>query len=157
MRFSLFLLYPLYTAALGLVMLAIVPRESIRHLVPFALVFGAVFNAFWMLLFGSLLGLASYSNFNPFGAFGIPFFPPLAWTFFFIVYLYLLPDKFPWNYGFTVMAALYSTIFSHVLQNLQIFSWRIEGVWLPLGVYLIWMFAATLIYQKYFQDMNTYS
>jgi hypothetical protein len=156
-KFPLFLLYPLYTSVIALVMLAVVPRESIRRLVPFALLFGAVFDGIWLLLLGGVLGIARYINFSPFGVLGIPFFPPLAWTFFFVLYLYLLPDKSPWNYGFSVTSAIYATMFSNVLQNLQLFEWRGNRLLLPLAVYLIWMLAVTLIYQKYFKETKIHS
>lgn len=143
----LYLVYPLYTGILGLVMLAVVPRERIRELVPYALVFGAVLDFLIILVLGNYFNAFSYINYGPFGFLGIPFFPLLAWTFFFIIYLHLLPRRFPWNYIFTIAAAAYSVIFSNVLQNLGIFLWQTSRLLTPVVLYLAWMFFVTYTYQ----------
>ena len=145
----LYLLYPLYTAGIFLVMLAVVPRERIRRLVPYALLYGAVGDFVWLLILG-YLGIAGYINYGPFGFLGMPFFPLLAWTFFFIIYLHLLPERYPWNYLFTLSAAAYSLIFSNVLQNLGIFAWRTGRLVAPPVVYLTWLILVTYIYQNLF-------
>ena len=155
MTFPQYLLYPTYTAVIGLVMLAVVPKGKIRQLVPFAVLFGGLGDFLWLLLLG-FLGIGGYINFGPFGFLGMPFFPPLAWTFFFIIYLYLLPDKFPWNYIFTLAGAGYSLVFSNVLQNLGIFQWRAGRFWVPFLIYVTWMLAVTYTYQYFFKDTKTH-
>ena len=145
----LYLLYPIYTAGIFLIMLAVVPRERIRRLVPYALLYGAVGDFAWLLILG-YLGIAGYINYGPFGFLGMPFFPLLAWTFFFIIYLHLLPERYPWNYLFTLSAAAYSLIFSNVLQNLGVFVWRTGRLVAPAVVYLTWMILVTYTYQNLF-------
>jgi hypothetical protein len=136
-------------------MFAVVPRDSIRRLVPYAIVFGGIVDAFWLLTLTYWLGIAAYINFGPFGFLGIPFFPLLAWSFFFITYLYLLPEKYPWNWVFTITAAGFSIIFSNVLQNLGIFVWRTNRLAVPMIVYLTWMIFATYTYQRFFAASKT--
>ena len=74
-KMPLYLVYPLYTGILGLVMLAVVPRERIRELVPYALVFGAVLDFLINLVLGNYFNALSYINYGPYGFLGIPFFP----------------------------------------------------------------------------------
>jgi len=151
------MLYPLYTAGLALIMFAVVPREDIRRLVPYAIVFGGIVDTLLLLILTFWLGVAGYINFGPFGFLGMPFFPLLAWTFFFVIYLYLLPERFPWNVVFTVTAAAFSVIFSNVLQNLGIFVWRTDRLVIPIIVYLIWMSLVTFVYQKFLVKSDTRS
>ena len=98
------------------------------------------------------LGIAGYINYGPFGFLGMPFFPLLAWTFFFVIYLYLLPEKFPWNLIFSVTAAAFSLIFSNILQNLGIFVWGTDRIFTPAFVYLLWMLFVTYTYQRFFAE-----
>lgn len=149
------MLYPLYSAALALVMFAAVPKEKIRRLVPFAVLYGSVGDALWLLILG-FFNLGGYINYGPFAFLGMPFFPLLAWTFFFTVYLYFLPDAYPWNYIFTLAATGYSLLFSNVLQNLGIFQWTAGRFWIPLAVYLIWMTLVTYTYQHYLAASQTH-
>lgn len=147
------MIYPLYTGAIALVMLAVVPREKIRRLVIFGVLYGGVGDLI-MLVVLFVFNIAGYKNFGPFG-FGFPFFPPLAWTFFFIIYLHFLPERYPWNYIFSVTAAGYSLLFSNVLQNLGIFEWRMGRILPPAIIYLVWMITVTYTYQRFFKETKT--
>lgn len=157
MRFPLYMLYPLYTGGLALIMFAVVPRKDIRRLIPYAIVFGGIADALLLLILTFWLGVAGYINFGPLGFLGMPFFPLLAWTFFFVIYLYLLPERFPWNVVFTLTAAAFSIIFSNVLQNLGIFVWRTDRLVIPAIVYLTWMSLVTFVYQHFFAKSDTHS
>lgn len=156
MEFPLFLLYPLYTGVIALVMLAVVPREKIRRLVVPGIIYGGAGDVLWLLVL-FLLNAAGYVNYGPFHFSGLPFFPPLAWTFFFIIYLHFLPDRYPWNYFFTFAAAGYAVIFSNVLQNLGIFEWRIGRLIPPMIVYLTWMTTVTYTYQRFLSKTKVHS
>jgi len=49
-EFPLFLLYPLYTGVIALVMLAVVPREKIRRLVVPGIIYGGAGDVLWLLV-----------------------------------------------------------------------------------------------------------
>ena len=136
----LYLLYPLYTAGIFLVMLAVVPRERIRRLVPYALLYGAVGDFAWLLILG-YLGIAGYINFGPFG-FGDAFFPCWPGPF-----LYHLPPPFAGKISlelsFYLSAAAYSLIFQCPPEP-GYFRLEDRTSGCPAVVYLTWMISGYL-------------
>ncbi len=149
-------IYIFYTAALGIMTFAVVPRMEIRRLSILAIIYGAITDFFIIIFLTHLLGIGGHTNYHPFGFMGIPFFPLLAWVFYFIIYLYFLPKKGPWSIIYTVAASGYDTLFSNVLQNLNIFQWKISSLYLPFILYLTWNLLVTFTYQKYFRDKDFY-
>ena len=142
----LYLIYAIYTGTLALLTFILVPRKEIRRLGVYAVFFGAVTDVFNILLFTKVLGIGGYINFQPFGAFGIPFFPPIAWTAYFIIYLYMLPKETPWKYLFPAVAAGYSTFFSHVLQSMGIFKWSFGGPVFHSVIFFTWHYTVWWAY-----------
>lgn len=141
-------IYPIYTSILAIVAVILVPRKEIKRLAMYGIFFGAVADIFFILML-SLMGMGKYINFKYFGAFGIPFFPPVAWTAYFILFLYLLPRNKPWSYLFPAVASCYSIFFANILQELGIFKWYYGNPILPfILVYAPWHFGVTWAYFK---------
>ncbi|MGI6686402.1 MAG: hypothetical protein ACOX47_13205 [Bacillota bacterium] len=141
-------IYPIYTSILAIITVVLVPRKDIKRLAMFGIFFGAVAYIFF-LQFISLIGMGKFINFKYFNAFGIPFFPTIAWSIYYILYLYMLPKNKPWSYLFPVVASCYSVFFSNLLQELGIFRWNYGNPILPLIlVYGPWHFGATWAYFK---------
>ncbi|MDD2498828.1 MAG: hypothetical protein PHT78_12695 [Desulfitobacteriaceae bacterium] len=140
-------IYTIYTGILAIILLAAVPRIKFKKLAIYGIIFGAVADIFWILLIG-ILGVGKYINYGPFGFLGFPFFPPIAWSIYFVIYFYFLPRKNFWPYVFAFIAAIYSIVFSNVLDNLGIFKWTISNVWVPFFVYVTWHIGATWIFLK---------
>ncbi len=147
--YPLFLIYPLYTSVLVLLALVLVPKKDFRTLFHWGTLYGGILDVVIIFFITYLFGFGGYKNYGPFAFMGIPFFPPLAWTNYFILYLYLLPPTKPWNYLFTVTTAVYDVIFSNVLMNLGIFEWTFSRLVLPFGIYLFWNLLVTWTYQKF--------
>jgi len=147
-KFPLYFIYLLYTGVLALIMIVLIPRKDIYRLALLGLFYGAIIDIFWILII-SLVGAGGYLNYGPLGFKSIPFMPPVAWTIFFIMFLYFAPKKKPWNYLFAVVAAGYSVFFSNVLSNLGIFHWTFSKILFPFGLYLIWILFVTWSYEKY--------
>ncbi|MGM0370717.1 MAG: hypothetical protein ACQEP9_09855, partial [Bacillota bacterium] len=118
-------------------------RKNIRKLAIYGLLFGALGDISAILIFGHLLKLGGYLNYGPLGFFNIPFFPPIAWTIWFILYFYFLPDRKILKYIYITTAALYATIFSNVLANLNIFKWNYSKIILPFFIYITWFIGST--------------
>lgn len=152
MKIPLAYIYVIYAFALGTMTLLLVPRAEIRRLAILGIIYGAITDFFMVIIATHLLGIGGYKNFYPFGFMGIPFFPLLAWSSYFIMYLYFLPSEKPWDIIFTLAATGYDIIFSNVLQNLGIFQWNISKLYLPFFIYLFWNLTVTLTFQNYFRD-----
>ncbi len=148
MEMPAYFIYLIYTAVLTLVMVILVPGKEIYKFGLISIFYGAVIDIFWIVFIG-LIKAGGYLNYGPLGFLVVPFVPPIAWTIFFIMFLYLLPDKRPWNYLFAVVSAGYSVLFSNVLANLGIFNWTFSKVIFPSALYLIWFLFVTWSYDKY--------
>ena len=142
-------IYPIYTGILALLAFALVPRKEIRRLGIYAIVFGGLVDVLAILLFTKVLGMGGYINFKYFGAFGIPLFPPIAWTAYYILFLYFMPQNKPWKYIFPVIAGCFSLYFSYFLQEIGIFRWNYGSPVLHLLIiYLPWEFSVAWIYLR---------
>ena len=145
---SVYFIYPIYTGILVILTYALVPRHEIRRLSIYGIMFGAVTDAVMIIVFTHLLGVGGYLNYGPFGFMGIPLFPLIAWTSYFILYLHLLPKTKVWEYIFLTVAAFYCIMFSNMLQNLGIFKWNYGRLILPFIIYIGWHLAVTLVYRR---------
>lgn len=143
-----YFIYPIYTFVLFIVTYLLVPRQEIRYLLRYGVIFGAVTDAVMIIVFTKIIGLGGYIAYGPFAFKGMPFFPLLAWTIYYVLYLYLLPKSKPWTYIFPITAAFYSVLFSNVLQNLGIFKWNWGTILIPSLIYLFWHFTVTWIFIK---------
>ncbi len=146
-----YFIYPIYTAVLMLIVLAVVPRRQIKKLALYGIIFGAATDVL-VIVFLKLIGAGGYINIGPFGFMSIPFFPPIAWTAFFILLLHFLPEKNPWNYIYVLVAAGFSTMFSNVLGNLGIFKWNYGGLVVPYITYLSWFSFTTWYFLNDMRD-----
>ena len=143
-----YFIYPIYTLVLFLIVLAVVPRKKIQTFSFYAIFFGAIVEIALIFLLTKVIGVGGYKNFGPFGFLGVPFFPPIAWVAFFILFLYFLPKKRPWNYIYIFAAAGYGVLFSNVLKNLGIFSWNMGEIVIPYILYLSWFSFFAWAYYK---------
>jgi len=104
-KIETYYVYPIYTGILALIFVVLVPRNDIKHLLIYAITFGGVTNVALIGLVGKLLGVGGHINYGAFGAFGIPFFPPLAWTIWFVIFFYFLPNGLLWIVIYVLTAA----------------------------------------------------
>jgi hypothetical protein len=137
------LIYPLYTTILAVILIVLVPRKRIKHLLKYALVFGAITDVVIILIL-KVLDLGGYINYQSFHAFDIPFFPPLSWTIWFILFFEHMPKEKGWQIVYVLTAAIASVFFSNLLQNLGIFMWKKNNLLVPLIVYTSWFSFAKL-------------
>lgn len=135
-----YLITPLYTVIFALIVIAVIPKDEIKRLAVYGIIFGAVFNILTLLI-GSLTGRYGFINFEPLGISFIPFFPPISWTLFFMLYFYFMPQK-PLLYIYVVSAIFYGILFGNMITNLGIFKLS-NRLLLPLISFTIWFLAAT--------------
>lgn len=113
-----YLIYPIYTGLLALLTFIVIPRKQIYRLSFYAIVFGGVFDILFIVIFRDLLGMVAWVDFKPFGAFGVPFFVPLSWIAYFMIFFYFMPQNKPWKCIYPVITAGFSLQFAYVLQEL---------------------------------------
>ena len=142
-------IYPIYTGILAIALIVLVPKKNIRKLFPWGIIVGGIGDISAILLFTKLLGVGGYINFGPFGFKGIPFFPLLAWSIWFIMYFYFFPVNSTYlKYIYVFTAAAYSVIFSNILINLNIFYWNYGNIIIPFLIYISWFSVAIWIKYK---------
>src|SRR5690554_276953 len=111
--------YPIYTAIIALALVLLVPRNEIRRLFIYGIIFGALGDFVTVLLL-MLFNIGGHMNYGPFGFLGIAFFPIMAWTLWFIMFFYYMPKQPIFLYIYVFAAAVYSAFFSNVLVNLNV-------------------------------------
>ncbi len=144
----------IYTSIVVVLMFMLVPRKEIRKLVIYGMLFGAGFDIVAITIFTVLLHVGGFINFEPFGFHGFPFFPPLAWTAYYIMYFYILSANKNWKYLLPITGTFYSVIFSNVLQNLGVFKWNYGRTIIPFIIYITWYCLATWGYLKLTQKIQ---
>jgi hypothetical protein len=136
---------PMYTAIFTILMIAVVPRKEIRRLAIYGIIFGAI-NDVIALSFGQLFGVFEYIDFAPLGYWFLPFFAPIAWTVFYMLYFYFLPEQKLLMYAYVASAIGYSVLFTQLLFNTNIMAlyppdfipYNYMRIIIPLIVFLVW-------------------
>lgn len=145
-------IYPIYTGLLVLLLFALVPKKEIRRLSVYAIIFGGLMDVL-LIISTRILGMGGFVNFEPFGAFGIPLFPPIAWVAYFIMFFYILPRNKPWKYIFPLVAGSFSFFFSNVLMELGIIRWNDRlPILILLLIYIGWEFSVAWVYLKLIKE-----
>jgi hypothetical protein len=142
-KIETYYVYPIYTGILALIFVVLVPRNDIKHLLIYAITFGGVTNVALIGLVGKLLGVGGHINYGAFGAFGIPFFPPLAWTIWFVIFFYFLPNGLLWIVIYVLTAASTSVLFANVLVNLHVLKFNYGLILVPFLTYVLWFSLVT--------------
>lgn len=122
-------------------MVLLVPKQEVRRLFIYAIIFGGILNVA-AIAFNTLFNFGRHINYGPFGIGGFSFFPPLAWTLWFILFLWFLPENRLLVIIYIISTAAYSMLFSNVLINLGIFEWKLHRVIYPFCLYLVWFSTA---------------
>lgn len=143
-----YLIYPIYTGLLALVVVTLIPRKEIRRLSFYAILFGGVFDIFAIGLYG-ILGMVEWVGYEPFGKFGIPFFVPLSWVAYFTIFFYFMPQNTPWKYIYPAITAGFNLLFALVLQELGIFQWHYSPLLLLGLVYLPWQYVSAWLFWRW--------
>ena len=100
--------YPAFALCMLFLLLAFVPRQVIRKLFWFSLLWGSTIDAFLIMLF-KYLNLYRYVDVEPFNFFGAPMWLSLSWSPAVILFLYFLPPRKEWYY-FVFYLAAFSTV-----------------------------------------------
>lgn len=136
----------IYTGIFALILVVAAPKKEIRRLGIYGIIFGAIFDVL-ALIFGNLTGLYGYINYGPFGFMNIPFFPPISWSVFFMLYFYFLPKQKPLLYIYVASGIFYSIFFANLITNLGIFRLT-HKILDPLIAFSIWIPTATWGYLR---------
>jgi|GEM_PF-283723 len=136
----------IYTAVFAIILVNIVPKEKIRQLFIYGLIFGGIFDIA-VVSTANLLGEFKYVHYEPFGLMGIHFMAPISWTIYFIIYFYLLPDKKIYLYLYVFMGFLYSVFFCQMLTKLGVLHLT-HGIINSIISFALWFPVATWGYLK---------
>ncbi len=135
-----------YTSVFAVIVAVLVPRQEIRRLSIYGIIFGGIFDAI-VVGTANLLGEFKYINYEPFGLFGLHFLAPVSWTLFFIIYFYHLPTKKVYIYIYTTMGIFYSMLFCQMLTKLEVLSLA-HGFIDSIIPFIPWYIIATWGYLK---------
>lgn len=139
--------YHLIKLAILLAALVIlVPRNEIRRLAPYGILFGSGYDIIGLGI-GHLTKYFGWLNFEPFGYGYLPFDSPIAWAAFYIMYFYFLPKQKPLVYLFPISGVVMSMVYSRVLVNLGMFH-EPASFLIRAANFTLWFSLATWGYLK---------
>ncbi|MDW7674017.1 MAG: hypothetical protein SCK28_05715 [Bacillota bacterium] len=140
-------LHPILTAIFALLLVILVPRSEIRRLAIYGIIFGGLMDVL-MLTIGNLTGFFGWINFGPFGLSYLPFFAPISWSIYYIMYFYFLPRQKTLIYLFAASGIGMSILYTNVVINLGVFMSTVGRVIVPLITFIFWFSIATMGYFK---------
>lgn len=143
----------IYTFIFAIALFAAVPRSEIRRLSIYGVIFGAIGDPLVIML-GKFSKTFEYIHYEPFGLMGIPFFAPLSWSLFFILYFYFLPKYKPLVYIYVLAGIGYSILFGNLLVSFGIMQYHYNRIILPLIVFSLWFSIVTWGYYKITERIN---
>jgi len=141
------LIYPLYTALIMIISFVLIPRKVYKDLFIYGIIFGGIGELIVMSI-AKLLKLGEHIGYGPFGFLSFAFFPPLAWTIWFVMFMYYLPERRALVATYIISAAIYAVFFSNVLMNLQVFVWYKDRMLIPFIIYAVWFAIAVIGYMR---------
>lgn len=136
----------IYTAVFAGIVAVLVPRQDIRRLSIYGIIFGGIFDAV-IVSIASFLGEFKYINYEPFGLIGIHFLAPVSWTLFFIIYFYHLPEKKVYIYIYATMGIFYSMLFCQMITKMGVL-YLAHGIFDSIIPFIPWYILATWGYLK---------
>jgi hypothetical protein len=113
-----YFIYPIITIIFALILIANVPKKEIQRLSIYGIIFGGMMDVL-VHFFGYITGLFAWINYGPFGFIGVHIFADVAWSIFFIFYLY---------YNMVVDLGILKSV---------------SRIWLPLFGFAFWFSIAT--------------
>lgn len=142
-----YFIFLILTAIFGVALILTVPKEEIRRLSIYGIIFGALMD-FLMLIYGGLTGWFAWINHGPLGYHGFTIFSPLSWALFFIMYFYFLPKKKLMVYVYVAVAIAFSILYANLIQDLGVFYSAQGRFYIHLVDFVIWFSVATIGYYK---------
>ncbi|MEL7565899.1 MAG: hypothetical protein AAGU27_13560 [Dehalobacterium sp.] len=136
----------IYTGIFILILITTVPRNKIRALSIYGIIFGAVFDIV-LVSVTNFFGEFGYINYEPFGLLGIHFLAPISWSIFFTMYFYFLPKRKTYVYIYVTTAILYSIFFCQMITKLGIL-YLAHGLIDSIIPFMVWFPIATWGYYK---------
>ena len=145
----------IYTAVLGIILVSIIPKADIRRFSFYGILFGGMLDVVFVSI-ANLLGEFKYINYEPFGLIGIHVVAPTAWSIFFIMYFYFLPNKKVYIYLYTLAGIGYSVFFCQTITKLGVLTLA-HGIVSSIIPFVLWFPIATwgflkLTNTKYLND-----
>ncbi|CUH94735.1 putative membrane protein [Propionispora sp. 2/2-37] len=131
----------LYTVVFAILLVILIPREEIRRLSIYGIIFGGIFDIF-VVGIANFFGEFRYINYEPFGLMGLHFMAPISWSIFFILYFHFLPRETVYVYIYTVMGIFYSMMFCQMITKLGVLSLA-RGIVDSIAPFVPWFTIAT--------------
>lgn len=136
----------IYSLIFAVILVAVVPKNEIRRLGIYGIIFGAIFDVVFVSI-ANLTGSFRYINYEPFGLIGIHFMAPFSWAIFFILYFYFLPNKRSYIYLYTISGIFYSMMFCQMITKLGVLKLS-HGIIDSIIPFVLWFPLATWGYLK---------
>lgn len=114
------LFFPLFVLIALTLTLIYIPRQHYKKYLIYAAITGGLGNMLITYILFHVLGIAKYTEIGIFNLYGFNYLEPFAWAFVQMLFLYFLPVRKWFLYGYILGFTGMSVGFSHVIDNLEI-------------------------------------
>ncbi len=141
-------IFMLFTFIVGAIFFLLVPKAQYKRYLLYGIVLGGFVHGF-IASASSYMNLLKYTNMGPFSVLGvIPAWTPIAWSFSFAVFFYLMPRRraflIPYLLAFTGL----DYIVGLVLEAYGLFTYIGSYRYFALLTFLVWYSVAAWIFYR---------
>ena len=140
--------YLIFAIALGLMSFLLIPRNLYKKYFLYGLLFGGIVDIAFVSLF-HFMGFIIYKNMGATSIFGIfSFWTPITWTFYFMIYFYLLPVRKAFLVPYVLISVALNYSVGLVMSQSALYE--VIGVYKYIQpfVYLMWSVITSWVFLK---------
>lgn len=141
-----YFIYLIFTFVFSVILIATVPKLEIQRLSIHGIIFGGMMDVL-VHVFGNITGLFAWINYGPLGVMGIPMFPSISWSMFFIMYFYFIPVIKPLHYVFASASVFFSLLYFNLMIDVGILKSSSRFL-VPVMGFAVWFSIATWGYYR---------
>lgn len=133
----------------GIFSILIIPKDLYKKYFVYGLLLGGLAQIILILIIVPVLHLVKYQNMGLYSIYGIEsYWTPIAWTFIFTHFFYLLPTKKVLFYPYLTAFAIFGYLLGVMLENYNIFEYI--GFWRYVAPFFFagWFGVGSLIFRK---------
>lgn len=132
------LFYPVFVLVVSVAIIAFIPRDEVRRIIPAAAVLGGLGDVIVVWLFQDVLKIIWFKNHGIWECANQHFFSPIGWTLTMVLYFYFYPrDLRILRYLYTAAWATLAVGYGLLVRNVELYDFR--PWFFPLPMYLTFL------------------
>lgn len=143
-------IYLIFAGFIGVASIILIPKEKYKKFFIYGILFGALADTVIVAIFSKWLNIFNYKNMGPFNILGLySVWTPMAWTFMFAIYLYLLPVRKVFLVPYVLTFFGLNVAAGMVLTAFGLFEYTAPyNKYIDMVIFITWLTVAAWAYIK---------